>query len=118
VLPTAHDRGLALSTPLNVGVDKDDARVPDLGVFRRDTPRSSPAFLDTAELVVEVLSPGERAGEKLPFYASRSVREYLEVDLRARTVRLVANRDGGWVPIDRSGVVGLTTAQVLTLVPV
>ena len=31
---------------------------------------------------------------------------------------LVANRDGGWVPIDRSGVVGLTTAQVLTLVPV
>jgi Uma2 family endonuclease len=117
VLPKVRERGLALSTPLNVGVDKYDAKVPDLGVFRRDTPRSSPAFVDTAELVVEVLSPGERAGEKLPFYGSRSVKEYLEVDPRARSVRLLANREGAWVPIDRSGVVDLTTAEVLALLP-
>ena len=117
VLPKARTRGLGLSTPLNVGIDKYDAKVPDLGVFRRDTPRSSPAFVDTAELVVEVLSPGERLGEKLPFYASRNVKEYLEVDLRARTVRLLANRDGEWVPIEQSGVIELTTAEVLALLP-
>jgi hypothetical protein len=58
-----------------------------------------------------------RAGEKLPFYACRNVQEYLEVDIRARTVRLLANRDGEWVLIDRSGVLDLTTAEVLALVP-
>ena len=117
LLPKVRDRGLELSTPLNVSVDQYDAKVPDLGIFRRDTPRSSPAFVDTAELVVEVLSPRERAGEKVPFYASRNVQEYLEVDIRARTVRLLANRDGEWVLIDRSGVLDLTTAEVLALVP-
>ena len=117
LLPRARMRGLGLSSPLNVGVDKYDARVPDLGVFRRDTPRSSPAFVDTAELVVEVLSPGERAGEKLPFYASRGVKEYLEVDLVARSVRLLAHGEGEWAPVDRSGVIDLTTTEVLALMP-
>jgi Uma2 family endonuclease len=117
LIPGARARNLGLATPVNVGVDKYDAKVPDLGVFRRDTARTSPAFLDTADLVVEVLSPGERAGEKLPFYRAREVREYLEVDLRARTVRLLALRQGVWVPIDRSDVIDLTVDDVLALLP-
>jgi Uma2 family endonuclease len=60
LLPKVRGRGLARSTPLDVGVDQYDAKVPDLVVFRRDTPRSPPAFVDTAELVVEVLSPDAR----------------------------------------------------------
>ena len=102
---------------VNIGVDKYDAKVPDLGVFRRDTPRTSPAFLETAELVVEVLSPGERAGEKLPFYASRDVKEYLEVDLRLHTVRLLANVDGQWRDVRASTVIDLSVDEVYALLP-
>ena len=117
LLPKARARGLGLSTPVNVGVDKVDARVPDLGIFRRDTPRTSPAFLQSAELVAEVLSPGELAGEKLPFYASRSVREYLEVDVRAHSVRLLANIEGQWREVDSSSVIDLSVDEVLALLP-
>ena len=99
------------------GIDMYDAKVPDLGVFRRDTPRTSPAFLDTAELVIEVLSPGERHGEKLPFYASRAVKEYLEIDLRLRTARLLANVEGQWRDVRASGVIELSVDEVLALLP-
>jgi Uma2 family endonuclease len=118
LIPKARTRGLGVSTPVNIGVDKYDAKVPDLGVFRRDTQRSSPAFLDTAELVVEVLSPGERAGEKLPFYAFRNVSEYLEVDLRQRSVRLLENVDGEWRDVRASGVIELSVDEVPALLPV
>jgi len=117
LIPKVRARGLGLSTPVNVGEDKYDAKVPDLGIFRRDTPRSSPAFLDTAELVVEVLSPGERAGEKLPFYASRNVKEYLEIDLRLRTVRMLTNVDGQWRDARASGVIELSVDEVMALLP-
>jgi Uma2 family endonuclease len=118
LLPEVRARELALSSPVNIGVDEYDAKVPDLGVFRRDTPRTAPAFLDTAELVVEVLSPGERAGEKLPFYAFRNVSEYLEVDLRHRSVRLLENVDGEWRDVRASGVIELSVDEVLALLPV
>ena len=117
LIPKVRARGLGLSTPVNVGEDKYDAKVPDLGIFRRDTPRSSPAFLDTAELVVEVLSPGKRAGEKLPFYASRNVKEYLEIDLRLRTVRMLTNVDGQWREARTSGVIELSVDEVMALLP-
>ena len=117
LLPKARARGLGLSTPVNVGVDKYDAKVPDLGIFRRDTPRSSPAFLDTAELVVEVLSPGERAGEKLPFYASRNVKEYVEIDLRRRSVRMLTNVDEQWREARASRVIELSVDEVIALLP-
>jgi Uma2 family endonuclease len=117
LLPKARASGLTMSAPVNVGIDMYDAKVPDLGVFRRDTPRTSPAFLDTAELVIEVLSPGERHGEKLPFYASRAVKEYLEIDLRLRTARLLANVEGQWRDVRASGVIELSVDEVLALLP-
>jgi Uma2 family endonuclease len=116
--PKAQAVGLGLSVPVNVGEDKYDAKVPDLGIFRRDTARTSPAFLETAELVVEVLSPGARAGETLPFYASRNVKEYLEVDLRHHSVGLLENVDGEWRDVRASGVVELSVDEVLALLPV
>ena len=45
-------------------------KVPDLGVFRRDTPRTSPAFLDDRRTRRRGAVAGRAAGEKLPFYAS------------------------------------------------
>lgn len=112
----ATARGLAAAAPVNIGVDKVDARVPDLAVYRPDTERTSPAFLATAELVVEVLSPGEQPGQKLDFYAAHDVVEYLEVDLAGGDVRLLVRRDDAWVPADRSDVIDLTVAEVADLV--
>lgn len=100
----AERRTLWVAAPANVGTDQDDCRVPDLAVFRPDTPRTSPAVLATAELVVEVLSPGERPQAKLAFYAGRGVREYVEVDPAARTVRLWTRDADTWREADRSTV--------------
>ncbi|HWL45863.1 MAG TPA: Uma2 family endonuclease [Ilumatobacter sp.] len=117
LLPKAKHAGLHVASGgLNVGVDKFDARVPDIGVFRPGTERTSPAFLATAELVVEILSPGEKAGEKLPFYAAYGVREYLEIDLRTKAVRLLVNRAGSWEPVDASSVLDLTVTETETVV--
>lgn len=108
----AADVGLQAAAPINIGIDKVDARVPDIGVVRPDVAMTSPAFHASAELVVEILSPDEHPGEKLPFYAAWGVREYLEVDLRARTCRLMRNEDGEWTAASRSAVVDLGVADV------
>ena len=115
LLELCRRAGLDAAAPVNIGIDKSDARVSDIAVYRPNTERTSPAFLRTAELVVEILSPGERAGEKLPFYAEWGVREYLEVDLARGAVRLLANRDGTWEPADVSAVVELTVDEVTSL---
>lgn len=97
---------LVVSAPLNVGRDKQDARVPDVGVFARETPRSSPAFLETAALVVEVLSKDEAAGAKLDFYARWGVQEYLEIGLARRELRLLRREGRQWAPVTESAVLG------------
>ena len=87
--PAARRKGMKVAAPVNIGVDKADCRVPDIGVYQPDTPRTSPAFLATAVLVVELLSPGEVAGAKLDFYGSQSVEEVLEVDVATGHARLL-----------------------------
>lgn len=106
--PLAEAVGLHTSAPINIGVDRQDCRVPDLGIYRPDTPRSSPAFVETAAMVVEILSPGERAGEKLPFYRAWAVDEYMEIDLARGTAGLLLNRPDGWMTATQSKVLPLT----------
>ena len=69
IAPRLLDPSLEVLPDINIGIDKEDARVPDLAVLNVDVPMTSHAFASTAELVVEILSPGQRPGEKLPFYA-------------------------------------------------
>jgi Uma2 family endonuclease len=96
VLLLAEAVGLHVAAPVNIGINREDCRVPDLGVYRPDTPRTSPAFLETAVMVVEVLSPGEVPGEKLPFYGAWGVQEYLEIDQERRNARLLVARHQQW----------------------
>ena len=77
-------------------------------MFRTDGPRTSPAYLATAELVVEALAPGEAPGGKLDFYAKRNVKEYVEIDERSGSVELLANHEV-------SEVLGFTVADVKRL---
>jgi Uma2 family endonuclease len=111
------DPMLEVLPDINIGLDKQDARLPDIAVLKVDVPLTSPAFVATAEMVVEILSPGERAGEKLPFYARWSVHEYLEIDLAHHTARLLRNTGGDWRPVERCHVIDLSVDEVLALLP-
>jgi Uma2 family endonuclease len=108
----ARERGLSLMQGGNLGIHEVDVRCPDITVFRPDGPRTSPAYLATAELVVEALSPGEVSGAKLDFYAKWNVKEYLEIDQRASSVQLLANHAGVWEPAEVSDVLGFAVADV------
>ncbi len=85
--------GLHVAAPINIGTDKADCRVPDIGVYHPDTPRTSPAFLATAVMAVELLSPGEAPESKLAFYRSHGVAELLEVDVATGAARLLLRPD-------------------------
>jgi hypothetical protein len=104
--PLGTARGLTVLPQINLGLDKQNTRTPDIVVFRPDTPRTSRAFLTTAELVVEVLSPGEPAGLKLDFFARWHVDEYLEVDHRSGVARLWWRDGTDWVEAEHSKVLG------------
>jgi Uma2 family endonuclease len=104
--PLGQARGLTVLPQLNLGLDKQSTRTSDIVVFAPDTPRTSRAFLTTAELVVEVLSPGEPAGLKLDFFAQWHVDEYLEVEHASGAARLLRRDGTAWVERDHSAVLG------------
>lgn len=105
--PLVDGAGLHVSAPVNIGTDKRDCRVPDLGVFEPGTTRTSAAFLATARLVVEVLSPSEEARAKLDFYRAHRIEEYLEIDLERHEVTLLRRRDDNWVQTEQSAALPL-----------
>jgi Uma2 family endonuclease len=104
--PPAQARGLSVVPGINIGIDKLDTRTPDVAVLYPDTPRTSPAFQVTSELVVEILSPSERSHAKLDFYAEWQVKEYVEIDLRCGSVELLRREGDTWKPVDESDVLG------------
>ena len=106
LLPVAEDRGLNVLDAGNVG-DPEDYRIPDVIVYRRADVDPSGTWLSTAEVAVEIRSPGEAHDEKLPFYASRGVDEVVLVDPDARTLRWLALADGAYTPVERSEVLGV-----------
>ncbi|MEE8599444.1 Uma2 family endonuclease [Euzebya tangerina] len=69
--------------PINIG-QPDDYRVPDQAFL---TVRSSAVFHPTAEIVVEIVSPGDESWEKLEFYAAHGVQEMLIVDPRTKGIQ-------------------------------
>jgi Uma2 family endonuclease len=90
--------------------------VPDLAVALSSQCTKS-GIEGGAELVIEVLSPGDETYDKLPFYAAFGVKEVLVVDPDSRAVELFVLRGGrfpaaladehGWL---RSSVLGVAFA--------
>src|SRR5262249_27662454 len=72
-----------------------DYRVPDLCVAY-PAQRSEHALEGRAELVIEILSPRDESRDKLPFYASRGVREVWLIEPATREVEVLALRSRGW----------------------
>jgi Uma2 family endonuclease len=120
LMEVVDDAGLGQVYPAVNVTDRDDwqqnFRVPDITVFLDDTNAEN---LDTrwrgpVDFLVEVISPHDRAREKMPFYEKLGVREVLLVDRdpwqlelyrheneRFRPVGVSRLPESLWLPSDR-----------------
>lgn len=89
-----------------------DYRIPDLAVYRPE--RVVDDYMRGAEFVVEIVSPGDKSRDKLPWYAARGVREVLLVDRDTLAVDFFVVRDGAPERVEpaRSAVLGCTFERV------
>lgn len=106
--PRAARAGLLLGVPINVGRPM-DFRVPDLGFVRRE---EDPVWNPTAAVVVEIVSPRDESRLKFDFYHRVGVEEFLIVDPGPRTVECFARGPEGFVPVDGSALLGITSAEL------
>jgi Putative restriction endonuclease len=105
----AHANGLVVSTEFNLGSNKDNYRVPDLGVHHN--PQLA-VWMPTAVIAVEVLSADDDTWKKLPFYARHEVDELLIVDPANRSVTWLGLHEGEYRPIDRSMVLDMDASAL------
>lgn len=89
-----------------------DYRVPDVAVFLHG---GSARNCDThwrgaADFLVEIISPGDRTREKIPFYARNGVQELLVVDRQPWSLELYRQQQGR---LERMGLSSLTSPEVL-----
>jgi Uma2 family endonuclease len=93
----------------------DDYRLPDL-LFARREHFTHRGLEGPADLVVEILSPGDESRDKLAFYAAMSVKELLLVDPVTREFELLGlAADGSYEPVgfDDSGQAQCRTLGVV-----
>ncbi|MGH9115133.1 MAG: Uma2 family endonuclease [Acidimicrobiales bacterium] len=108
--PLAKAAGLVLTGPFNLG-GPDDYRVPDHGCHR-GRPDPATVYLDTAAVVVEIVSPDDETFEKLPFYATHGVDEVLVIDSASQSVRVMRLAGDHYEDAPRSGLLGVEAAAL------
>lgn len=84
----ARRRGLDGACEGGVFAAEKNWRVPDI-IFVRDVDAAAVRRPETAELVVEILSPDDESRDKLPFYAKVGVREVWLVEPGTRAVEIL-----------------------------
>jgi hypothetical protein len=108
----AAGAGLVASGPFNLG-EPDNFRVPDAGLHR-SLPNA--AFVSTAALAIEVVSPGDESWDKFDHYASHGVDEVLIADPVERTIAIFVHNGAIYDRTDASAVLGVTAADLHTAV--
>jgi Uma2 family endonuclease len=108
--PLAEAAGLELTGAIGIGSAPDNYRVPDLVLLRAGF---APQWNDTAALVVEIVSPGDKTWDKLGFYGAHRVDELLIVDPAKRKVDWLALTGNAYEPVQRSRLIELTAGDVL-----
>lgn len=106
--PLARQDGLKCSYETGLFRREDDYRVPDLAFYRADD--ASHRGAESAELLVEIRSPGDESMVKVPWYLAQGCREVLIVDRDTLEVEL-HTRDGRMAPA-RSDVLRCTFTTV------
>ena len=107
--PSADTAGLEIAGTIGIGGGAANYRVPDLALLR---PGFAAQWNDTAALVAEIVSPGDKTWEKLDFYAAHHVDELLIVNPTERKVDWLADSDNRYRPIERSGLIDVATGDV------
>lgn len=108
--PLARGQGLRMLGPCNIGPDASNFRVPDRSIHRG---RPDQAFVPTAELVIEVVSPDDESWAKFDFYAAHDVAEVVIVDGHRRSLDWFALVDDTYQAVDRSEILGVAVAEVV-----
>jgi len=109
LLPAAEAVGLLVSDQFNLGEGLSDYRIPDVGLHRE----RSGAWLNTAALAAEILSPGDESWDKLPFFAAHHVDEVLILDPAKHAVHWLAlDEQGEYQPVQRSRLIDLGPDQL------
>ncbi|ONH36465.1 MULTISPECIES: Uma2 family endonuclease [Protofrankia] len=109
LLPRARAAGLVGTGPFNLG-RHDNYRVPDGGLHRG---RPSGAFLPTAAVAVEVVSPDDETYAKIDFYAAHRVDELIVADPLHRTVRIWQLVDGKYDETGQSDLLQVSAAELI-----
>lgn len=108
--PVADARGLVTVATSGIGTGQDDYRVPDLALLAAGF---KPQWNETAALVVEIVSPGDKTWEKLPFYAAHDIDEVLIVEPEKRAVQWLGLAGREYKPLESSELLaGLGPAEV------
>ncbi|HSN25080.1 MAG TPA: Uma2 family endonuclease [Kofleriaceae bacterium] len=98
LLQIARRRGLDGACEGGVFAAEKNWRVPDI-IFVRDVDAAAVRRPETAELVVEILSPDDESRDKLPFYAKVGVREVWLVEPGTREVEILTLVAGRYEPV-------------------
>jgi len=99
--PLATARGLRIAYEVAVfetAKGESNYRAPDL-VIAAPTHVSRRGVEERAELVVEILSPGDEARDKLPFFAARGIPEVWLVEPDTREVEIYVLRDAAYFAV-------------------
>ncbi|MGH9064185.1 MAG: Uma2 family endonuclease [Acidimicrobiales bacterium] len=108
--PLARRAGLVTTGPFNLG-QPGDFRVPDRGLHRgRQDPEA--VYLETAAVVVEIVSPGDETWDKLPFYAAHGVDEVMVVDPAERRIRLLVLAGDSYRDAEASALLGVPASDL------
>ncbi len=109
LMPVAKQARLLVSDQFNLGEDLSDYRIPDVGLHRN----RAGAWLSSAALAAEILSPGDETWDKLPFYADHHVDELLIIDPAEHAVHWLAlDEQGEYQPVERSRLIDLGPARL------
>jgi len=108
--PYARAAGLIATGPFNLG-SADDYRVPDHGYHRR---LPDDIWVDSAAVVVEVVSPDDETYAKFGFYAAHRVEELIVADPHDKLVRCFGRHGDHYLEASGSNLLAVP-ADELTL---
>lgn len=108
--PRARVHGLFSIDGFNLGLDKNDFRVPDAGWVRQPI---RGVYAPNAIAVLEVLSPEDETFAKFDFYLDRGVREILVAHPTEQWIKCYANNGERYVGQTASQVFAVSMVELV-----
>jgi len=108
----ATQAGLGVFGPFNLG-EPGNFRVPDGGICRTAVDK---VYAATADLVLEVLSPGDETYDKFEFYHAHHVAWILVAEPDSHRVRLFRRDDQGFEEVRDCPPLGIAASQLAEMI--